>query len=394
MEDILAYRNDLQARLLGALMHCPEYCVELKVEDFDTDLQPVFAALQRSFETQGTVDYSILTGRYPQYKSIFDQCLCAADYAITDERMTSWVDALHDQRKAEKMQSLALNLASQGTDLDTMVTLYEQMGAVLEGSSKRGGMVPFGELIDDYIRKLSQKPQYIKCGIASIDAVMSLSPGNFLLIGGRPSAGKTALSLQMAANMAKSGKRVVYFSLETSCTTLCSRLIANQLNIPLFAVKNNAARPDELDRLADVKKLPLFLVESAGKSVAWMKAQAVRAKADVIFVDYLQLIHEPAAKDRYSAVTNISMQLHTMAQTTGITVVALSQLNRNAAGSAPTNADLRESGQLEQDADAIILLSADGSDYYAELTKNKEGRAGVDLGLAFNKNVQRFVCKS
>lgn len=82
--------------------------------------------------------------------------------------------------------------------------------------------------------------------------------------------------------------------------------------------------------------------------------------------------------------------MHELAQTTGILVVALAQLNRNAAHAAPSTADLKESGQLEQDADAILLLSDDGEQYRASLDKNKEGRIGI-LPIAFDKECQRFL---
>ena len=238
---------------------------------------------------------------------------------------------------------------------------------------------------------MDEKPKYIRTGLSKLDENLHLVPGNYFVIGGRPSAGKTALSLQLAAGMAKQGKRVCYFSLETDPATLQARLIANQLYAPLSAVKNKTLSMNELDRLADMKRWPLFIRSAAGKGVAWIKAQALRMKADIIFVDYLQLIHERGSSDRYNAITEISIALHELAQTTGILVVALAQLNRNAARAEPSNADLRESGQIEQDADAILLLSADGDTYFSRLTKNKEGRVG-NAGLEFDKMTQHFTC--
>lgn len=113
-------------------------------------------------------------------------------------------------------------------------------------------------------------------------------------------------------------------------------------------------------------------------------------QAQVVFIDYLQLLADGKAKDRYQAITGISIALHELAQTTGILVVALAQLNRNAAHAAPSTADLRESGQLEQDGDAILLLSADKEEYQAILAKNKEGRVG-EIPLTFDKPRQRFL---
>ena len=398
MTDFSNYQTEnhtetLQEVLLGALLVYPEYTSELELEHFSTEYQPAFAALKGYFDIKGTVDFTILAERYPEQAELLKRCCMAADdRALSRERVAAWVEELKKQCIVKQLQTLALQMAEDGTDLDTATNYFARMGSILDSGAERGGMESIGDCIDDYIRNFGNKPVRIMTGIKPLDGALHLVPGNFAIIGGRPSAGKTAFSLQMAVNMAKAGRKVVYFSLETDAKTLCSRAMANMLNIPLAAVKNKNVRFDELDRIADFKKMPLYLVEAAGKSVAWMKAQAVRAKADVIFIDYLQLIHQSGAKDRYSAVTEISMQLHTMAQTTGITVVALAQLNRNAAGTKPTNADLRESGQLEQDADAIILLSDDGSEYYAGLTKNKEG-SPADLEIDFNKPMQQFVCR-
>ena len=146
----------------------------------------------------------------------------------------------------------------------------------------------------------------------------------------------------------------------------------------------------DLDGLAELHKWPLFIKSAAGKGTAWIKAQAQRMRADVVFVDYLQLLADGRAKDRYQAVTSISMGLHELAQTTGILVVALAQLNRNAAHAAPSTADLKESGQLEQDGDAILLLSSDGEQYKCVLAKNKEGKIG-EIPLTFDKTRQRFL---
>ena len=148
-----------------------------------------------------------------------------------------------------------------------------------------------------------------------------------------------------------------YFSLETDPDTLTARIISNRLAVPLADVKSKTVPQSDLDSLADLHKLPLFIRSASGKGTGWIKAQAQRMKAQVIFIDYLQLLTASKAKDRYQQITSISIALHELAQTTGILVVALAQLNRNAAHASPSTADLKESGQLEQDADAILLLS-------------------------------------
>lgn len=234
------------------------------------------------------------------------------------------------------------------------------------------------------------------CGIPVLDRNLNLSPGNLFIIGGRPSAGKTALSLQMACEMARRGFRVCYFSLETSPATLTTRIIANRLAVPLAEVKAKNVPQHELDRLAELHKLPLYIRSASGRGVGWVKAQAQRMKAQVVFIDYLQLLADGKAKDRYQAITGISIALHELAQTTGILVVALAQLNRNADRIVPSTADLKESGQLEQDADAVLLLVENiitndkGQQFQASLAKNKEGQTGP-IPIQFDKERQRFL---
>lgn len=113
-------------------------------------------------------------------------------------------------------------------------------------------------------------------------------------------------------------------------------------------------------------------------------------------IDYLQLLADGKTKDRYQAITGISIALHELAQTTGILVVALAQLNRNADRIVPSTADLKESGQLEQDADAVLLLVENiitndkGQQFQASLAKNKEGQTGP-IPIQFDKERQRFL---
>ena len=155
-------------------------------------------------------------------------------------------------------------------------------------------------------------------------------------------------------------------------------------------MKRKAVPVDELDFLAELHKWSLFVRSASGKGVAWVKAQAQRMKAQVVIIDYLQLLADGKARDRYQAITGISIALHELAQTTGILVIALAQLNRAAAHAAPSVADLKESGQVEQDADAVLLLSNDDSQYLAILAKNKEGRTGK-IPITFDKEHQRFL---
>lgn len=386
-----------QKVLLGALLAQPDLAPyslpDLDVEHFAPDVQPVFAAVSGFWNSTGTLDAVQICERYPDLKTAVMGCFdewSAECVRATRPNVEKWTQLVLEQAALTKFQSLAFQAGSSLTTFADLPDLYSKMGEALTLDREEQDFKPIGELVDNYVRKLNEKPKYIPSGIPVLDKHLHLSPGNLFIIGGRPSAGKTALSLQMACEQARRGFRVCYFSLETDPDTLTARIIANRLAVSLADVKSKTVPQSELDNLAELHKLPLFIRSASGKGTGWIKAQARRMKAQVIFIDYLQLLTVSKAKDRYQQITSISIALHELAQTTGILVVALAQLNRNAAHASPSTADLKESGQLEQDADAILLLSADKEEYQAILAKNKEGKIG-EIPLTFDKTRQRFL---
>ena len=386
-----------QKVLLGALLAQPDLAPyslpDLDVEHFAPDVQPVFAAVSGFWNSTGTLDAVQICERYPDLKTAVMGCFdewSAECVRATRPNVEKWTQLVLEQAALTKFQSLAFQAGSSLTTFADLPDLYSKMGEALTLDREEQDFKPIGELVDNYVRKLNEKPKYIPSGIPVLDKHLHLAPGNLFIIGGSPSAGKTALSLQMACEQARRGLRVCYFSLETDPDTLTARIISNRLAVPLADVKSKTVPQSDLDSLADLHKLPLFIRSASGKGTGWIKAQAQRMKAQVIFIDYLQLLTASKAKDRYQQITSISIALHELAQATGILVVALAQLNRNAAHASPSTADLKESGQLEQDADAILLLSADKEEYQAILAKNKEGKIG-EIPLTFDKTRQRFL---
>lgn len=398
--------NQTQYILLGAVLTFSEYAdvlQDLEIYDFCPELHDTFAAIRGYWEHNDKWNPVEVMGRYDDdCKKAMGECLDAfgAEFIrnVTHDMMQGWARIVKEQAALARARGLAFKIVDGSTRYADLTGIYEQLGEAINLHSERSDFIPMCDGIDNYIRKLDDKPEYISTGLRVLDNNLHLVPGNFVVIGGRPSAGKTALSLQLACEIAKNGRKVAYFSLETDPDTLYARIIANQLGVPLHTVKNKTVSINELDRLADIKKYPLFVRSAAGKSVGWIRTQSIRMQAKVVFIDYLQLIHQAGAKDRYSAVTEISMALHEFAQSTGTLVVALAQLNRETAraGIPPTAADLRESGQIEQDADAIILLAQNVTTkkrpeqhYHFALEKNKEGNVG-SLDITFQMETQQF----
>lgn len=249
-----------------------------------------------------------------------------------------------------------------------------------------------------FLENIGKKKEYITTGIAKLDKYIKISKGDFIVVGGRPSTGKTALTLQLMLNMSKRYK-VMYFSLETSTEKLFERIIANYTKTSFSEIQCGGLSSDKIEKIRgscynELEDLEFSIVNASGWTVEQIISKSLQAKADVIYVDYLGLIKSNSGKSQYEKVTQISLDLHTAAMKNKMAIVALVQLNRTAQGQ-PDMSSLRDSGQIEQDADAILLLDTpDESEDYENIkrltiAKNKTGLIGT-IEFDFNGEYQMF----
>ena len=247
-----------------------------------------------------------------------------------------------------------------------------------------------------------RQPEFLDLGFSKLKQRLYLERGDFVVIAAEPSVGKTSLAAQMAFSLSRK-HRVGFFSMETSDEKLTDRMVAQQTGIPMGKMKSNLLSDEDwhivMEAFGRLQDLPVEQINAAGMSVRDIQSYSLAKHYGVIFVDYLQMItaSNPRAS-RYEQVTQISMELHTMAQQTGIAVIGLSQLSRpdksKKKKDPPGMHDLRESGQIEQDADAVLLLYLQDPTNYAgprvlKIGKNKEGER-ADFVLDFDGNTQTF----
>ncbi len=247
-------------------------------------------------------------------------------------------------------------------------------------------------------------------GIASGYADLDRMTGGFqdddlVIIGARPSLGKSSIALSMAANMAiRGGVAVGIFSLETSCRQLMMRLIAGEGRVDSANLRRGTFRQSDFDRILDVGgklvQTNLFINDTANIRLVDLRAQARRMRArervQILFVDYISLItHDRKDIPRYEQMAEVSRSLKALSRELGIPIVAVSQLRRETEGRRPNLADLRETGSLEQDADVVILLHRERDKEDEQLVtevilaKNRNGPIGT-VQLAFVPRFTRF----
>lgn len=209
-----------------------------------------------------------------------------------------------------------------------------------------------------------------------------LQPSDYIIIGARPSMGKTAFALSIAANVAlKQDKAVAIFSLEMSKESLVNRLFAIDAWIDAQNIRTGSLDASEWEKLSiSAEKIggsKLIIDDTPGITISEFRSKARKYKLDfdiqLIAIDYIQLMSSGRRiENRQQEIAEISRNIKSVARELNIPVIALSQLNRAAsdrAGNKPVMSDIRESGAIEQDADVIMFLHRE--DYYNSETDRK-----------------------
>lgn len=233
-----------------------------------------------------------------------------------------------------------------------------------------------------------------------------LQPGRLYVLGGRPGMGKTVAALNLLTHAAEQGKAAFFFSLEMPATEVTSRILASGARVPFGQIIRKSMERDTYDMvdwyINEHRDLPFRCVDKADITVEQISVHC-RAQdgLDLVAVDYAQLV---AASDkrvsRDQQVAHVSRSLKVLAKDLKIPVVLAAQLNRQGIDSRtgksryPTVADLRESGSLEADADAVLLLhrpEGDANTVEVVVGKNRSGQTGAPIPLAFMGHQARIA---
>ncbi len=215
-----------------------------------------------------------------------------------------------------------------------------------------------------------------------------LQPGEMIIIAARPSMGKTALGLNIAEHVGADNKiPVAVFSLEMSAQLLAERVLAGRSHVDSQKLRRGMLGDQDYANLqataADLAESPIFVDDSSTLSPLELRAKARRLKMQhdiqLVVIDYMQLMNSPGAESRQQEVGLISRHMKALARELDIPVIAMAQLNRGPEGRdghKPRMSDLRESGNIEQDADVVMLLHREG--YYQKKAKEDAEKEGME----------------
>lgn len=259
------------------------------------------------------------------------------------------------------------------TALDVIREAEEQLTQVQQDDAT-GGAVPMSVGLDESITSTETAMTSGKAftgvptGFTDLDRkVGGFQPSDLVIIGGRPSMGKTTLAVNIFKNSAREGYPGALFSQEMSRKQIADVILASETGISVELQKTGALHSSERDKLREaatvLKTLPLYIDDRPQLTVSQIRAQSRLIKRRhglaIIFIDYLQLIRPPRRTDnRVQDLSEITASLKALAKELHVPVVVLSQLSRAVEGrddKRPTLADLRESGSIEQDADVVMF---------------------------------------
>lgn len=385
-----------QQSILGSVLICPELAGKLVFgigsDDFISSYRTVYDAIRDLYTTGKTVDpVTVLDkiGGGEEYRKLIMELM---ETTPTAANIDAYIEVCRSSSRIHKYQEMGIALQS----IETTEQAEEILASVNQVRAGRGmASWTLKEALHDFFRRYNKKPEYLPWFIPQLNARLSMEFGDFCLLGGRPSSGKSAFALEAAVYWAAvCGYRVGFYSHETSREKLTNRMIAACSRVPLDGVKQSSLTEKQMQDVctiaSKINEAPIDLISCSGKTVAEMQAFALAKRHQIVIVDYLQIVAGPG-KDEYSQVSAISKALHVMCQSLGIFCLALCQLSRTR-GARPALEDLRSSGQLEQDADAVLFLHKNaGTDNEREfiIAKNKEGECRTTK-LHFDGPIQHF----
>ncbi|PIR04851.1 MAG: replicative DNA helicase [Candidatus Liptonbacteria bacterium CG11_big_fil_rev_8_21_14_0_20_35_14] len=306
----------------------------------------------------------------------------------TASHVEHYANAIKDKKLLRDLISLSEYLHEKATqnndDIDELLDSIEQKILAI---SQRSTIQRFVNIKDELqgaynrIEKLHQKEgtglRGVPTGFTAIDNMLSgLQPSDLIILGARPSVGKTSLALNIASQAAKLGdKPVGIFSLEMSREQITERFLSTESGIPLWRLRTGRIHNDDefmviqnaLDKLSNV---PLFIDDTPSPTVLQIRSMARRLQMEhglgFVIIDYLQLITSRIRSDNVvQQVAEISRGLKGLARELNIPVLALSQLSRGLESrdsKVPKLSDLRDSGSIEQDADVVLFIHRKGKD--------------------------------
>ncbi len=410
--------------LLGAMLINNDYANEIfsqiNSEDFYRDSHKTIAAsIDYLINTSGSADIVSVSGYLDDNKELkfvggYEYLSSLLDGVPENLNLEDYLTVVRDRSALRKVILASMGVIKDGTepkaDTKDILTKLQESLVKIADSEIQSGFHPSPIVVQETMEKIEAIQKHgdsggLKTDFYEFDNMTGgFQKSDLIIIAARPSMGKTALALNMAANIAvKEGKSVGFFSIEMAKHQIMMRMLALRAEIDMSSLMTGRKHLNQQEwralemAAADFSKSQFYIDDSPTLSIIEMKTRARRLwkekHLDVIFVDYLQLMKVTGEQMRRSdsraqEVAVISSSLKALAKELDIPVVAMAQLNRSpeqrgGQREAPRYqlSDLKESGAIEQDADVIVFLHRE-----EQVDKDTERKGEADVIIAKQRN--------
>lgn len=429
----IPYDIDAEEAVIGAVIMNPaRYSIisELNESDFyDSRSRLVFNCLEEYSKSEHP-DYVVLKNIFEKMK--IKDVAAAMQYVIhvsdlvpsTDEHSVKfYTDIIKEKSERRRQIEVLQNAAKELYEPDKSVDEINDMllNSIFNDKTANTDIVTFDEAFSDFLDEFEerQKNKQALAGLSSGFKRFNIMTGGLekqklYVIGGRPAMGKTAFALNIAAHLAMLGKNVALFSLEMNKKEVAKRIISSVSGVKAYKLKTANVEDSEyrdigeaFGKISDKIIIKDNAIQTAGSitsdCIRWNTSNRSKSKKiDAIIIDYLQLLSNDNKRlDRRNAIGESSRACKIMAKRLDCPVILLSQLSRaneSRNDKMPMLSDLRESGDIEQDADVVAFVHRD--EYYRQtsqneglakinIAKNRDGEVGI-FELKWDKHTTKF----
>jgi len=384
----------------------------LTPEDFDEKQHEIIYKAMLEMKREGLpLDVITLSAKLPKLASYLHDCITVTPTAVSVGFYASKVIEESTRRRLAHAGSV-INSKAKHDDLPAaMDHAKREIDELINRNNASRPSYVIDELIP-YLDEIDKPKDYPLSPWPSLNEILGgFRPGALYIIGARPGIGKTIVGLQIAWELSKQGP-VSFHSLEMAKAELYNRIISMEAEVYIGNIEKGTLKDLDWEKIARAKEKmtshQLAIHDRSGQNLMQIRALANSVKSNgnlrAIVVDYLGLIQDTEkGRKRYEMITDISIGLKNLARDLDVPVIALAQLNRGPEqrkDSKPDLADLRDSGGIEQDADAVILLHRESiaedqfewqkSWMIMKVAKNRQGGLG-EAGLRFEGHLSRVV---
>ncbi len=443
-EKLLPHNIEAEESLIGSLLIDGE-CIAriapmLQTGDFYRDRnQFCYDAALALFQRHQAIDQTTLAGELARTEKLdavggmayLSHLVSITPTSVHSEDYAEIVSRTATMRKLIAAASRISELGYNDTDdVDGTLRQAEDALFAVRGSGQARGFVPLRQIYDQYLQDragvvdpLSDATSPVVSGYGELDELLGgIQRSDLVILGARPSLGKSTLALNMCINAAKNGSTAGFFSLEMSSEQLAMRILSaeagidsHRLRLGLYTMAEEQRMIDSIGQLSD---LPVYIDDTPYQSMVEIRSKSRRLSLehglDLLVVDYLQLVAGQGRgfnANRVQEISEISRSLKALARDLNIALISCSQLSRlveNRPSHRPLLSDLRDSGSIEQDADVVMFIHREdlytteeeweqqrpGQPYPRNIAdiivaKHRNGPTG-SIQLEFRDNVVRF----